>query len=375
MTSQKALLYITYILILCGVARGIPLLNAIPLAACKLIMIILSIGYLIANPDMFIDKAVKYISAFIFYMSLLYFLTDNANVTYYSNTLAAMLIIAPFYYYSKRGLVTQKNFTVFSVALLLVICYSFYYTRTQSIFERGSENVTTNYGYFFATILPIIFVIKKKWINYIIVFISIIGGIISAKRGVMVITIMIGMYFYYITLYHNSKKTKIINIVITILVLSITSYYVYKTMLESDQFLWRLEMTLDGNTNGRDNIGKMCMDYVRNEGIFNLLFGNGYFSTIQIVGIEAHNDWLQALVDYGILGLFLYISFILSLIKEAWITLNINHRRLIFVILIIWIIKSLFSMQYCNFNSILIMMALGIVLGDKLRRDEDSLFN
>ena len=48
-----------------------------------------------------------------------------------------------------------------------------------------------------------------------------------------------------------------------------------------------------------------------------LLIGHGHNSTSEMIGTFAHNEFLQVLIDYGLIGLFLYIALHLILIRKS----------------------------------------------------------
>lgn len=375
MKLNRYILYITYFFVLCGISRGLPVLSNIPLAMIKLFLILISMVCIFLYSEIVRVRVIFFLILFLLYQSIAYVLKAEPNVTYYSNTLSAMLAVVPFFYFSKSGLISQKNLSVFIILALLIICYSFEYSQKIIIFNRSSENVTTNYGYFFATILPFIFLLKKDWLKYIVVIVSIIGAVYSAKRGAIIITVLIGLYFFYITLRSYGKNIKIRYILVSSVILVVASMYIYELMISSDRFLYRLEMTLDGDSSGRDDILIRCLDYLSSENVIYLLFGNGFFSTINIFGIESHNDWIESFIDYGILGTLPYFLFMKYTYKSYKSAITNNHKIALLTLLFVWVIKSMVSMQYCNFNSILMTIVLGIVLGDQQRKNENSLFN
>ena len=375
MKQNRYILYITYFLVLCGISRGLPVLSNIPLAMIKLFLILISIVCIFLYSEIVRVRVIFCLILFLLYQSIAYVLTAEPNVTYYSNTLSAMLAVVPFFYFSKSGLISQKNLSVFIILALLIICYSFEYSQEIIIFDRNSENVTINYGYFFATILPFVFLLEKDWLKYIVVIVSIIGAVYSAKRGAIIITVLIGLYFFYITLRSYGKNIKIRYILVSLVILVVASMYIYELMISSDRFLYRLEMTLEGDSSGRDDIINRNLDYLSSENVINLLFGNGYFSTVNIFGIESHNDWIESLVDYGLFGTLPYFLFIIYIYKCYKNAITKKHKIALITILFVWFFKSMFSMQYCNFNSILMTLVLGITLGDQQRENENSLFN
>lgn len=371
-TINNISLYFTYFLVFCIVERGMFFESIVPLPVAKALFVAVSLITIILNPISLKTILSKFLFAFIILISIWFLLSDYIWLTYYTNTITALIAFFPFYNYSRKGLISEKQFLVFLLILFVIITISYRNVFHQSSLINKTDFFTINYGYFFATILPLVFLLRKKWLQYILIIICIIGAVDSTKRGAIIITLFSGIYFFYNAFKSNLNKKNFYYLFLIIIALYLAYSYVYKIMLQSEGFLLRYARTLEGDSSGRDEIMNRCVDYLSHEGDWRLLIGNGFFSTISIIGIEAHNDWLEIVIDYGIIGLVIYVGLIVSLYNVARKSKNSQSRFVLLFILLTWIMKSIFSMQYCNINSILMLIALGIVLGNQ-NKDENSL--
>jgi len=87
------------------------------------------------------------------------------------------------------------------------------------------------------------------------------------------------------------------------------------------------------------------------ENFLNLLFGFGFSASLELSGTGhfAHNDWLELLSNYGLLGVITYLALIVSVFKYALKpNIKIDNRMMIFAILAIWLITSMISMHYMS---------------------------
>jgi O-antigen ligase len=153
------------------------------------------------------------------------------------------------------------------------------------------------------------------------------------------------------------------------MVVAAISYFAYYTMMNSDYLVSRIAKTLEGDTSNRDIIYAAAYNtWLNAENIHNTIFGFGTDGTTHLIGIRAHNDWLEILIDFGILGIFFYFSFLSSIVRTIW---RNKHNHLLFYTLLavffIWFSKSLVSMGFTNDIFSFLAMEIGIVLGLEYR--------
>ena len=82
-------------------------------------------------------------------------------------------------------------------------------------------------------------------------------------------------------------------------------------MMQNDYFQTRLTSTLEGNSSGRDEIYSHIWNVFNNSNMFHYLFGYGAQGSFIMTAKFAHSDWLELLINQGLLGFIIYINYII----------------------------------------------------------------
>lgn len=296
---------------------------------------------------------------------LVSFLWQTPEFTNFGNILCSMLPIFLFYYLTAKRAITEKSIIVF---IILVAVGGFLYFRHAEYMIliaslNGEEGeITVNASIIFLVMIPLLFFVKNKFLVFALVLEIIFFIVLGAKRG-NILAAIIPLLLLYVKNFktRGSIFTKIL-VIVSVIVLSLFAFHL---ATNNDYIMTRYEETLEGNSSGRDNIyANAWKVWYESESDINLFLGHGTDSTINLLGIRAHNDWLELLVNMGLLGIAIYLIFFLSLLRSLY--KNWGQKEIWFVLLAIialWFAKSLYSMGFTeNFFSF-ISMALGIALG------------
>lgn len=259
-----------------------------------------------------------------------------------------------YYYYAKRGVFSYKSLTKYTLFFVITTIPAFfnYYSVTAGSNGAYVDGLTNNVGYKFVPIMALAFIISK-WRN-IIEIVSYIFIVLSLKRG----AILIGTISFLAYLYTNIKTSKGIKkfgtIAFSIFIIIIASFFIIHFFENSQGFQQRVEMTLNGNSSGRDIIAKSLFDAFKNQNdALVILFGNGADATIDIAGNYAHNDWLELLINQGILGVSVFALFYVLWFKN-YLRMRKEVPRSISMAFAIVLIgsfgSSIFSMAYTAFS-------------------------
>lgn len=228
-----------------------------------------------------------------------------------------------------------------------IIACSFY------LFQRLSLKSTAqlvNSVYYAVLALPIVFFPSKRKRGILeILFISIvlITTIISQKRTAMIIVFAIILLYYSHYKDNNQKgRTGLINKTLLVLVfvalIGITASFYLKENGTS-AFMRILEMDISDNS--RVEIYTKVLEGYRNNGFFEHIFGKGYNAVSFDFGYSAHNDFIEILYDFGLLGLIFYILAFLNLFKVTVGMIRNRHpfKNVLISSLIIWALMSFAS--------------------------------
>ncbi len=307
-----------------------------------------------------------------FFFSFMWQVPESTN---FGNVLCSMLPIPLFFIIAANGAITRRSLTIF--LLLSCIAGYFYFTHAESvIIEKAlsgeAGNFTINNSTIFLVIIPLLFFVRNKWVVIGVSLVIIFFIIYGAKRGNIISAVL---PFYLLARMNMKSNRSLISEVLLIMVVAAITYFAYYTMMNSEYLVSRIAKTLEGDTSNRNIIYAAAYNtWLNAENIHNTIFGFGTDGTTHLIGIRAHNDWLEILIDFGILGIFFYFLFLSCIVR----TIRKNrHNHLLFYTLLavffIWFSKSLVSMGFTNDIFSFLAMEIGIVLGLEYR-DKQGLF-
>ena len=98
-------------------------------------------------------------------------------------------------------------------------------------------------------------------------------------------------------------------------------YYIFPLLLtylpEDVAYRFTRDMIQGDDMGGRGSIWLNVFN-INNENVLTFIFGHGCSSSIHLLGMATHNYLLQIFVEYGFVGLFLFIRFVFHLLKKYW---------------------------------------------------------
>lgn len=355
--------------------RGILSLGSIPISSFILLLIV-GIGIMI-----FIFSQ-SYTNLFVIGIALVLFeiLTTLINGVYGLGEIpfkivelfAWLCILYVFYLYAYRY---QGNKNLFLLGIPLMIVYTIMFWN---VYLNKSINVYGLYNIVFLSVftLPFVLTIKRNVIKWFFICIIFAAVIASYKRSAMLI-ILLSVIYYLVSMLSNGKSinTKIKYILIAIIVIVI-SYRMYIYVQTEFQLDWtvRIQEIQSGGGSGRLDIWSTLINYMKNQNIMSWIFGHGYRTTVSVV--SAHNDFLEILFDYGVIGFFFYILLIVYIVKYGLRMKRDGYEyyRAYFVSLIIFLVYSFFGQLFiitqCFFE---LCMFWGIALADYRKKKEKGI--
>ncbi len=277
--------------------------------------------------------------------------------TYLINIYKSLLTFFPIYYYSAKGYLTEAKLRKWVVVFFILAVATFFQRRIetlQSLWSMGysdREEVTNNEGYFIIALLPTVLLFKNKIIQYSILSLCTILVFTSMKRGaILILAVMLLIYFYYA--FKNRKVSKGTSKFLTIILLGVSFIFVYNYLVDfvggSEYYTQRLKETREGYTSGRDELSEVLLyHYFHSTPPVEMLVGSGADATIGIAQNYAHNDWIEILINQGVLGFIVYLYYWLSLWKALR---KRKHYPVSYFALLFFITytfgRSVFSMSY-----------------------------
>lgn len=233
-----------------------------------------------------------------------------SQISYLVGPLRSFLPIFAFYYYTKKGDIDEDSIQLWFV--LIFALYAFFsFTKTETMMSDGTRiGFTNNMGYLFVALIPFVYVIKKNVYQYAALAVLLLFVVKSMKRGAILVAVFLAVLFIREKLKTASAKERMWVFLVTAIFVSVAACYVMTVLMNDAYFQYRIQATLEGDSSGRDEIIDSLRLYLANEAsVFELLFGSGADATVSIAGNYAHNDWYEVLINQGVFGLIVYITY------------------------------------------------------------------
>lgn len=334
-----------------------------------LIALILSVYYWIyANLHYKLNSVMKIINLLIIMFSIygiFYYLFGTIAVKSYSgislsafdylkNIYISLMSIFPLYVFAKKNQLNEKVISCWIPIFLIVCTSSFFVYETQRMLhsEYDTDGLTNNIAYHFLSLFPLLFFYRDKkvlqWImlGYIMIFI-----IYGMKRGAILIGCILLVVHIYKTFKNSSSTQKIVVFLLCLVFSFILIRFVKVYMSDISYFQYRIEQTVEGDSSGRGDYYKLFVDYFMNiSNPIKVLFGGGAYETVRINGNTAHNDWIELLINNGLLGFVLYLIYMKRLFSFTHKNQNSIYYDILLPFFIIYFLKTFISMSYTTYT-------------------------
>lgn len=298
-------------------------------------------------------------------------LSDSNHLGMFKGIILTLLSFYPFYYFSAVGQIHKRQFIWMFFILLPMSIYQFFIKESELIMAKvsNSTNVVNNVAYKFVALMPFVFLIKRSKLLsaalMLLLFVFIVQG---AKRGAMISGSLGIICFFFYQIFSVDKRKRAIGYFLGFLTFVVLALYAYYTYTQNEFLVARMESIGEGNSSGRDEIYLSILNaWYNSDNIFTLLFGFGFAGSIQISGgTYAHNDWLELLSNFGLVGVAIYLYLFYSVVKYSlnknW---TLDKRVVLITIILLWSFATLFSMWYTSLNGCTPAILLGYIMGSK----------
>jgi O-antigen ligase len=212
-------------------------------------------------------------------------------------------------------------FIIFFVQYLLIIR-----TKNIAIHYVDSQSFLSSNQVFFVTLLfPFAFLQKKQKYKYAFLFLGLIAAILSFKRSALIYTSLIILVAVYFDFFKLKKKRFVKNFLIGCIFISLSFLaYDYINKLTDESISLRFEKISEDRGSGRLDIYEAVWNKYRNQSWEYKVLGIGFngVRNKQWVSLgsgeyySAHNDFLEILCDFGIIGIVIYLIFVIMIIRR-----------------------------------------------------------
>lgn len=199
-------------------------------------------------------------------------------------------------------------------ALFLLTYYSFYDV------DNILMNVHLGSSYYSLYMLPLVLVYPSKIGKTCLTIIVSLAVFSSVKRG-GVLALALAIIAYIITNQLVSKQGKFKKKIIGFCVLTaFIAIFAYIGTMGDNNIFERFESIQEDNGSGRTDVWAEAWRLITEQGIFTYFVGNGFNTVVHNSRyvLSAHNDYLEAWFDFGLIGMLLYIISLCLLFKDIF---------------------------------------------------------
>lgn len=326
-----------------------------------LLLIVAVLGYFAAKNKVHHNNVVN--SAFVMgtYMSIVYVVEKGINMGAASTILSNLLWVLVIYQLMRME-ISEKDLQIISYlmtatcnicALIYINNYTTWVTELDGISAVGAINSI----YYILTLMPFLFFIEKRWQSVLAYVIPLIAIIVSGKTTCLLCSLAIIVYMFW----GNLKAKGGLQTTIFMILVGICAYLyikVYKSDV-TDNISMYIAEDIDSGGNGRLEIWQDVLSYwFTDENLFRMIFGHGFNSISKKIGMGGHNDFLEMLYCYGLIGLTLLLYFLKIIVAQLKRLKKEDNFRNSFVVSLVVFFFSIFASKLLSTQIGMIPLAL-----------------
>ena len=273
------------------------------------------------------------------------------------------------------------SFASFAICFYILINeWTLIITGNIRIGESGSGNVNTVAIYLGLMSIPSIYkVFFERKYSYLIpyIFSIVIMFLTGSKKSL--IFIFFGVYFFSILRYRLKLYKYILptSIILAFIIFIFNNGYLYGILGHRVvDFIGSIGFSLEGAKYSHSTELRIIMYKTGyNAFITKPIFGGGwfYYSSYSGLGTYSHNNYIELLVTYGMVGFFIYyIMFFALLLRLKNIIKSNNYAKLIFTLIIAILVNDFaavtFSFNILNYQ----ILALGYIFLKGIKKSQNK---
>ncbi|KAA6467042.1 O-antigen ligase domain-containing protein [Bacillus cereus] len=218
-------------------------------------------------------------------------------------------------YYSHKGNMLVKA----TIILLPIFCFMFFNIKE---FSQIQDTALISMVYYCVFLMPFVFMMEKKLLKFTAILLILVCVLLSVKRTAFLAFSGTILVYYFVNYKIHAKNSRLV--ITSILSGAIGTIFIYAFSNYIVEFfdvniIYRIQTMLDDQGSGRIEIWNRTWEMIKQSSVPGLIFGHG-FNAVYIDSFpqySAHNDFLEILYDYGLIGIYIYLRIYYNLIKYA----------------------------------------------------------
>ena len=294
----------------------------------------------------------------------------GATYSVYKNISVVFLTYFPFYYLKLNCLIEKRQLRWFTFISLICLIVAFFVSSGENAFVIGESDITNNGAYYLVVTIPLLGLFFDQIIKYIFLGVILILVLSGAKRGAILCAAIEYFFFIYFYIKNIRKSRSLFKLTWASLAVLVIFYMAINLYERNDYLQMRYEQTISGDSSSRDEIYSLAFQKFNEQDFINQLLGSGMNSTLSIIKDYAHQDWLELLINNGILGIIFYLSVFVSILRyyqQSRRSMIYAERFMFLSAVFAWFIRSMFSMTYYSIETCFLVISLAIVSANHRR--------
>jgi len=200
-------------------------------------------------------------------------------------------------------------------SMLILYAAATIYYFADLYYLRGQIPVM-NLAYNVIVLIPWLCLLNNKKIEIMGYFITCIIVLISMKRGALIVFPIMIFFNMFMKGIIEKRGGKYLLKLVAFLVFFCSALFVVDSI--SNGFISsRFSSEELASGSGRDWLYSTAINSISNRGIIDFILGFGSGSSVSYLGTGVHNEWLEFLFSFGLVGVFLYANLYGSIITRC----------------------------------------------------------
>lgn len=306
----------------------------------------------------------------------------NGSIVSYIYSLSCAVL--PFLFLMAGYSITRRNgnkkwfvWLYFGCMILVALQYFRLYSFVNFF---GESHLVVSY--FMLFFLPIVLTHPSKWIRIAAIVLTLVVLVSSVKRaGIMAFAMAMVIYWFIVNKEkHYPRWIKWAAIIGGLIVISGILWYVFTQV--DDRILERIMNLSEDGGSGRLDVWETTMGMITHQHPIGWIIGNGFNSvgSNSPLDLAAHNDILEIIYDFGIVGLILYGVAVMKvcLFGRKMYQQNSPYAGAFICMLFIFAFLSMVSIVVIFFWLTYVMFTIGYFMGleeyrlESIQQNNDS---
>lgn len=206
-----------------------------------------------------------------------------------------------------------------------IVIYVFGWFSTNGLV--GFASVSLNHYFYVGLLLPFLFLIERKGLKYTLFILGFVTALVSYKRSAIIFAVALFILLVYTDFVKStSSRSGTVGALLGILLFSGVIFYSYNKVnsMTNGYISQRFEQAEEDGGSGRTERYENVIEHYKKLPFLNQVVGIGFdgvrykFNLSDIAmedGGSAHNDFLEMLCDFGLIGLILYFVVVFNLLR------------------------------------------------------------